>query len=379
MKDRSTAHPVVEVERSSAWAEVSLGAIKANIETLRAFLGSGVRILVAAKADAYGHGALPCALAAEEAGVEGFGVAFPEEALELRLGGVRGRIVVLSPVLPAQAKILLEAGAEAVVGDAVLARDLGAAAKAADRLLAVHLKVDTGMGRLGCRPKEAPALAQGILETPGLRLAGLMTHFPAAENDREFTLEQTRVLVEIGRRLAQAGIRVPMHAANSAGLLLYRETHLDMVRPGLAVYGIAPVVGELPCRLEPALSLRALVTQVRRMMPGETLSYGRMYTAREERTIATIPVGYGDGYVRALSGKAQVLIRGRRCPVVGAICMDQTLVDVTGLHVRPGEVATLIGEDGGERITATELAGLARTTPHEVTCLLSKRVPRRYC
>ena len=320
------------------------------------------------KADGYGHGAERTARAALEAGAWGLAVSTPGEAAGLRGLVEPDRLLALGGLAPSQAGEAVAAGCAVTCHSEDLARALQA--QAADRAggrLPVHLKVDTGMGRLGCSMSEAPGLARCIAGSSALRLAGVYTHLAAADTDEDFTRDQFRLFQEVLDRLeVDPGLR---HAANSAAALRHPEMALDAVRCGIALYGC-----DWP-GLRPALALRAMITQVKRVPRGASVGYGRTWTAPGEARVATIAIGYEDGVLRSRSGRGEVVIAGRRVPLVGRVSMDQITADVTGIpEARPGEVATLIGEG----ISAEEVAGWSGTISYEVLTAIGRRVERRY-
>jgi alanine racemase len=348
------------------WAEIDLAAIRFNVRELRRRLPSGCRLIGVVKADGYGHGALPVAAAALSAGAWGLGVSTPEEADQLRDLCDPDRLLVMGGLAPAGCAAAAEVGCAVMCSTDEMAEILEARTPAGSRL-AVHLKIDTGMGRLGCPPERAPALARRIARSPRLRLAGTMTHFASSETDPEFTcLQFERFLAVLDRFDVDPGIR---HASNSGAVLRHPEMALDAVRPGLAVYGF---VGD---GLRPALSLRALVTRVQDVAPGESVGYGRAWVAERTTRIATVAIGYEDGIMRSRANRGCVVVAGRRAPLVGRVSMDAIAVDVSEVPgVRPGDQVTLIGEG----ITADEVAEWSDTISHEVLTSLGNRVARRY-
>ncbi|HLA92258.1 MAG TPA: alanine racemase [Actinomycetota bacterium] len=359
------------------FVEVDLDAVRHNVRLLKP---ERAELLAVVKADGYGHGDAPVARAALEAGATRIGVALVEEGLGLRERGIGAPILVLSELPAGSEKEALAAG----LTPSVFTPDgLARAAEAAGsigRAVGVHLKLDTGMHRVGLwPPREAAVFARLILDS-GLELEGLWTHFAASEEDELGTREQLARLLAARDALAAEGIAASMlHAANSAATLLYPETHLDLVRPGAAVYGLDPGGGIGPrAGLRRALSWRSAVTMVKRLPAGERLSYGRRYALERDSTVATVPVGYGDGYPRALGGRAEVLIGGRRHRVAGTVTMDQLLVDCGDAEVAAGEEVVLLGAQGAERITAEELAGHLGTIGYEIVTAISERVPREY-
>ena len=357
--------------------EVDLDAVRHNVRLLKP---ERAELLAVVKADGYGHGDAPVARAALQAGASRIGVALVEEGLGLREHGVDAPILVLSEFPPGAEKEALAAGlTPSVYTPEGLAR-LAEAAGAIGRPVGVHLKLDTGMHRVGLWPPEAaPAFASAVVGA-GLELEGLWTHFAASESDEAGTREQLARLLAARDALAAEGL-VPsmLHAANSAATILYPEAHLDLVRPGAAVYGVDPGGGIGPrAGLRPALTWRSAVTMVKRLPAGERLSYGWRTTLEREATVATVPVGYEDGYPRALGGRAEVLIGGRRHRVAGTVTMDQLLVDCGDAEVAPGDEVVLLGAQGAERVTAEELAGHLGTIGYEIVTAISERVPREY-
>lgn len=348
------------------WAEIDLDAIRFNVCELLRRLPPGCRLIGVVKADGYGHGAREVAAAALGAGAWGLGVSTPEEALQLRDLCEPDRLLVMGGLAPAGCAAAAEVGCAVMCYSEEMVGILEAETAPGTRL-AVHLKVDTGMGRLGCTLQEAPALARRIARSPRLRLAGTMTHFASSETDPEFTrLQFERFLTALERFDVDPGIR---HASNSGAVLRHPEMSLDAVRPGLAVYGF---VGD---GLRPALALRALVTRVRDVAPGESVGYGRAWVAERTSRIATVAIGYEDGIMRGRANRGCVVVAGRRAPLVGRISMDAIAVDVSSMPgVRPGDQVTLIG-DG---ITADEVAEWSDTISHEVLTSLGNRVARRY-
>ena len=363
-------------------AEVDLSAIQENVRQAVRLAGAA-QVMAVVKADAYGHGVVPVARTALSAGAAWLGVAVPEEGVLLRQAGLSCPILVLGPTPPEQADISAEHGLDQCVSDAAQILPLNEAGRTHERTIAVHLKVDTGMGRVGIPPAEAAAIAERILAAPALRLAGLMTHLAEAEGeDLAFTAGQLARFREAARAVqAIRGLRPLLHAANSAGLLYHPAARLDLVRPGIMLYGCPPRGTPQPDDppLRPALRFRTAVSQVKTVPAGTRLSYGRTFVTRRQTRVATLPVGYADGFWRALSNAGVVLIQGRRVPIVGRVCMDMTLVDATEIpEVRPGDEAVLIGRQGDAEITADEVAAQLGTISYEVLCRIGPRVPRTY-
>ncbi len=367
------------------WADVDLGAVTSNVEALRALVGP-VQFCAVVKADGYGHGAVPVARAALAGGADLLGVALAGEGAELRAAGIAAPILVLSQASPDELGDLvahdLEATAYTAAGVEGLVAAALAAGRAPDRSLPVHLKIDTGMHRVGAQPAEAVALARSIGQGQGLRLASVFTHLAVADEPANaFTEEQVRRYRAVLDQLAEAGIEVPLrHAANTAGAIAHPATRFDLVRCGIGIYGLDPspeLAGLVSLR--PAMSLRSQVSHVKRVGAGEGISYGLRYRPDRTTTIATVPLGYADGVHRRLSATGgQVLVGGRRRPIAGTVTMDQLLVDCGDDPVAVGDEVVLIGEQGTGRVGAEDWAERLDTISYEIVCGISPRVPRRY-
>lgn len=363
-------------------AVIDLDAISANLGAIRNLLPPGVAVLAVVKANAYGHGGIEASRALVAAGADALGVAYVEEGILLRRAGIRTPMLVMGPTPPEAAEAFLQYRLIPTISDLALAERLSNLATPAGRTVDVHLKVDTGMARLGVSPGEALAYAAKLARLPGLRLEGLMSHFAAAEaDDLAPTRDQLVRFREVDRALRAAGIVVARrHLANSAGLLALPEAHLDLVRPGLLLYGYAPsprFASRLALR--PALTLRTRIAALRDVPRGQGVSYGHTFVAPRDLRVATLPVGYADGVSRALSNRGQVLVRGRRVPILGRVCMDMTLVDVSAIpEAALGDEAVLIGRQGEEVITADDVAAAAGTISYEVLAGVGPRIPRAY-
>lgn len=358
-------------------AEVDLDAIRHNVRALKP---PGAELMAVVKANGYGHGDVPVARAALEAGATWLGVALVEEGMRLREAGIDAPVLVLTEFPPGSEKEALEAGLTPTLYTDAGLEAVGDAARALGRTPGVHVKLDTGMHRVGLHPDRAAAFVARVREA-GLELEGLWTHFAASEDpDHPSARRQLAWFLRTVEAVAAAGHRPRYrHAANSGAVIAIPHSHLDLVRAGVAVYGILPgeaLAGRVDLR--PAMSLRSRVSLVKRVAAGEALSYGLRYRLERESTIATVPVGYADGYLRALSGRARVLIRGRRYPVAGTITMDQLLVDVGDDPVAAGDEVVLFGGQGDARVSAEEVAAWAGTIGYEVVCAVSERVPREY-
>ena len=336
------------------------------------------RLYAVVKADAYGHGAVPVAARLARAGADRFAVANPEEGTALRRGGIAGEILVLSRVDPEDVPRLAAYGLTPTLYDAAQAEGIAAAAKGASVPLPVHLELDTGMGRAGFRPEELDFVVALFRHAPGLRLAGTFANLSRADDPSSpETARQVERLRAAASRLRDAGLAPGLvHASNSAAILGAEPAWLDAVRPGLALYGIAPRGFSEAASLVPAMTLEARVTAVRRVPADTPLGYGGRFVTERPTTIAVLPIGYHDGFRRSFSGRVAVLLGGKRAPVVGAVSMDVTLVDASDAPVRRGDRAVCLGTDGRDTVTAWELADAAGTIPYEILCGIGPRVPR---
>lgn len=364
------------------WVEVDLGAIRENVAELGR-ISAPARLLAVVKADGYGHGAVPVARAALDAGAWGLGVALVEEGAALRAAGIDAPVLVLSEPPPAAASTVVREGLTPAVyttgGIDALAK---AVADAGSEPLGVHLKVDTGMHRVGAAPAETLGLARRVAEHAELRLDAVWTHLAVAdEPDDPYTREQLARFDQVLAALDSAGLRPGLvHAANSAGLLAFPESRHDLVRAGIALYGIAPAPALRDrARLRPALSLKARVTHVKELPAGARLSYGLRYSLAAPSWIATVPIGYADGVPRRLAAMGgEVLVRGRRRPIAGTITMDQLMVDMGADPVEVGDEVVLIGRQDGSEVTAEEWAERLDTIAYEIVCGIGPRAPRVY-
>jgi alanine racemase len=365
------------------WAEVDLDVLRSNLVQIRAQVGSRRKLLVVVKADAYGHGLRQIAAVLMEAGADFFGVANLAEARAVRAVGKGWPILMLGACLPFEVDLLVREGVAATVSTVEEARLFSASAVRQSKSASVHLKLDTGMGRLGVLPAAAGALLEELVKLPALSVDGAYTHFSSAEDDAEFTAAQRRQFN--GAVAALKGARFTwVHASNSGGLLLEPDDACNLVRVGLLVYGILPPGKRLateatPIAVTPALSWKARVSGVREVPAGTPVSYGHTFITPAPMRLATITVGYADGYLRSGSNHGRVLVGGELCPVLGRITMDQTIVDVSLLDkVQTGDEVVLIGLQGQRQITATDLAAWCDSIPWEVLTNISYRVPRIY-
>ncbi|MDP1809647.1 MAG: alanine racemase [Actinomycetota bacterium] len=358
------------------WAEIDLDAIAANLAAIKTRLAPETKVMAIVKANAYGHGLIPVARKARQAGADRLGVALVEEALELREAGLDIPIHILSEPPVGAAEEIAAYHLIPAVYSIELAQALSRKAQAIQAPITVHLKVDTGMHRVGAPLDRSLELYQAIRRLPGLKVEGIFTHFACADNPQDpFTAKQLQSFLRLKKALPE----VPMwHAANSAATIFMPETQLDMVRIGIAMYGLQPSTKPSPIPLKPALSLRTKISFVQELQSGEGVSYGLTYVAERKITVATLPIGYGDGYSRLLSNKGKVLLGGKRVNIIGNICMDQLLVKVDNVKAAAGDEVVLIGNQGKETISAEEMASWLGTINYEVVCLINTRVARVY-
>lgn len=380
--------PQQRVPRRPTWAEIDLDQLAANFKQIKLRVGSTARIMAVVKANAYGHGAVECARRLAAEGADWFGVALPEEAIELRRAGIEQPILCLAGVWPGQATECIQNKLTSVVYHIDMLEALNQAATEAGAIADVHVKVDTGMGRLGLRLDQLSEFVAALDRFPNVRLDGLMTHFAAADDAscRPLTLDQIRRFDDAVATFREYGYRpTHLHLANSAGIYGHRESWGNMVRPGGVLYGLWRDV--LPPKIaDPGfgsvMSLHSRIMLLKWVPPGETIGYGCTFEASRPSLIATIPIGYHDGYMRGLSNRAHVIVRGIYAPVVGRVSMDLTLIDVTDVAgVALHDQVTLLGSDRRHSelsIHAEELARIAGTLSYEVTCGISERVPRIY-
>ncbi len=372
-------------EQRPTWAEIDLDALAANYREVCRRVGPEVSVMGVVKAGGYGHGAAACARRLAAEGAVWFGVAMTEEALELRRAGIVQPVLSFGGFWAGQAEVCIQHGITPVIYRLDAAETLDRAARAAGVVADVHVKIDTGMGRLGVRYDEAAEFAERLRGLKGIRVDGLMTHFAAAdEQGRDcFTQEQLTHFND-ARNVFRAHGHEPRyeHLANSAAIFAHPQTWGNMVRPGGVLYGLwrdaLPPQTEPPA-LRPVMSIHSRITLLKRVHRGETLGYGCSYEAAREMLVATAPIGYADGYARALSNRGRVIVRGAFVPVVGRVSMDLTLIDVTDVHgVETGERVTLLGADGDLLLPAEDLAKTAGTISYDITCGISARVPRMY-
>ncbi|MBI3614886.1 MAG: alanine racemase [Candidatus Omnitrophica bacterium] len=377
----STSSARTDFPSPPVWIEVDLAAVRHNLRQIRQLIGPRVQILAVVKANAYGHGLAPVAEALVDSKADGLGVASVREGVALREHGIRSKILVLGQILPEEAPLVVGHGLTQAIGDIHVAQALSRAAAQQEKEASVHLKIDTGMGRYGVWHEEAIELSRRIAQLPALRVEGVFTHLATAGQDAEAAEEQMRRFFQVIQRLHRGKLPAGLkHVANSVSLLKFPAARQDLVRTGLLLYGASPIrEGHLPVRLKPVLSLKSRIQFLKTVPTGQTVSYGATFKASRPTKVATIPVGYAHGYTRALSNRAQLLVRGIRASVIGRITMEDLMADVTDVPgVRVGDEVVLIGRQGREQITAEELARHARTIPYEILAGLSPSIQRIY-
>ncbi len=367
-----------------AWIEVDLEAVSHNIREIRRLVGPETAIAAVVKANAYGHGAAEVSRVLVDNGAAMLAVASLDEAVRLRRSGIVAPILVLYGVPVWETEKVVENGLETAVFDEDLPRALAATARKLGRNVRVHINVDTGMGWCGMSFEEPRILrlAKEVHHTPHLELAGIFSHFANSDGDPAYTQKQLTRFREVVGKIEQEGIHIPYkHISNSAGILRCPEARFNMVRPGLMIYGLSHAAGETRdvARLVPALQYKTRILQTRDLAAGEAVGYGSTYLVSRPTTIAILPVGYFDGIPRALSNKGFVLVKGRRAPVIGTICMNMVIVDVTGIPgVEKGDEAVLIGRQGEESVGAEQIAGIAGTISYEIVTRIPEHIPRIY-
>lgn len=377
---------MMQKKHQRVYASINLDAVEENFENMKNNLTPGTKMIAVVKADAYGHGAVKISrLMQEKDYIWGFAVAAVEEAEELRENGIKKPILILGYAFREHYETLVREEIRPAVFSYEMAKELSETAGKLHKILPIHLAVDTGMTRIGFRkPEESLEEIIHISKLPNIRIEGMFTHFARAdEEDLTSARNQFEKYRQFLRLLSDAGIKIPVrHCNNSAGILWHREGDLDAVRPGITIYGVYPSeeVVNTGVSLTPVMELKSHISHVKDVEPGVAVSYGGTFvTHRENTRIATIPVGYADGYPRSLSNKGCVLIQGKRAEILGRVCMDQFMVDVTDIpEAVLGAEVTLLGKDGGDEINIGELAAWSQRFPYEFLCCISKRVPRVY-
>lgn len=375
----------MEYKFTRAWAEINLDNIAHNVREIRRLVGKRTEIMAVVKADAYGHGVLETVNTMIESGVTRLAVSMLDEAIQLRKIGISVPILVLSHTSPQRADELIKYNITQTVYSNEMASLLSDAAQKRGKKIHIHIKIDTGMSRVGFLPGySAVKEVIAIQKLPGIIMEGIFTHFATAdEKDRKYTQQQMELFESIINELNRIGILIPIrHVSNSAAIIQYPEYTLELVRPGIILYGIYPSddVDRTVIDLKPAMMLKAKITMVKWIEKDTAVSYGRKFVSDRPTKIATVPVGYADGFSRLLTGKSRMLVNGQFAPVVGSICMDQCMIDITDIEgdVSVGDEVVILGKQGDNEITADEIARTIGTIPYEIVCIIGKRIPRVY-
>lgn len=366
------------------WAEINLKAAAHNMREIRRVTNPESKICAVVKANGYGHGAVEISRVALENGADYLAVAVLDEAIQLRAAGIKVPILILGYTPDELAKDVIQYEITQTILNVEMAQVFSRAAGQLGQTAKIHIKIDTGMSRIGFLPGEKTIEdIREIAGLPNLLVEGIFTHFADSDTtDKSFTHQQLKTFLEIVSELERVGVKIPIHhAANSAAIIDLPESHLDMVRLGIALYGLYPSeeVQKEKIKLIPVMSLKARVVQVKTVPPGSSVSYGRTWYAQRETTVASLPLGYADGFTRLLSSKGELLIHGQRAGIIGRVCMDQCMADVTAIPgVKVGDEAVLFGLQAGAALPVEELAAKIGTINYEVVCMLSERVPRLY-
>ena len=365
------------VERATR-AIIDLGAISRNIAEIRKKIGNKRGLMAVVKADGYGHGAVEVSRAALRSGADFLGVALPEEGQQLREAGIEAPILVVGLIQPEEAYKVVKFQLSQAVASVELLEALNHEASKVSTWISVHVKLETGMGRIGVKPEDAVSFVRKVKSFKNLNLEGLFSHFSSAdEKDKTFSERQLQLFDQVIGNLQLAGIEVPKkHIANSAAILDLPQSYYDIVRPGIMIYGLYPSREvSHSIELKPAMTFKTKISEVKVVPPGTPISYGRTFITKKKTTVATLPVGYADGYNRLLSNHGEVLVKGRRAPVIGTICMDMCMVDASSVEdIRPGDEVILFDEE----LSVDEIAAKIGTINYEVVCGVNKRVPRVY-
>jgi alanine racemase len=387
-------HMKAEMEESSSeeiekryfrvTANIDLDAVCNNIVNERKLIGNNTKIMAIIKADGYGHGAVPIAKALNSIGVDAFGIAIIEEGIELREAGIKQPLLILGYTSKEQYKQLIEYDITQAIFQTSAAEELAKEALKQNRTANIHIKLDTGMSRIGFSDNiESIKEIKKISLMKGIKIEGIFSHFACAdETDKTSSFKQLNCYLKFVQQLEEEGIYIPIkHISNSAGIIDLPEAQLDMVRSGISTYGLYPSDDVVKDKifLKPAMELKTHVSFVKEVEAGVGVSYGSTYVTTKKTVIATIPVGYGDGFPRQLSSKGRVLIHGKSAPIIGRICMDQFMVDVSDIeNIKQDDIVTLIGRDGEQNITVEEVASMAYSFNYELICNIGKRIPRIY-
>ena len=364
-------------------AEIDLRAFRHNLQNLRNYLAPQTQIMAVVKADAYGHGAVPCARIAVASGADYLGAGVIEEGIELRKSGINTPILILGSIFANEVEDLVYYDLATILCNLPLAQALSKEGRKQNKIVSVHIKLDTGMNRLGVSPKYSTTLLDQIHNLPNLKVEGISTHFSSADNE---DISITQVQIEKFRTTLAKLKNVPIvHCANTSALFRIPESHFNMVRPGLILYGSLPspslnkVLSQKENHFQPVMQWKSQIILIKPIAKGQPISYSGSFITRQNSLVATLPIGYADGLHRSLSNKIDVLIRGKRAPQIGNICMDMTLIDVTKIQgVAEGDEVVLFGEQEGQVIQVEEMATKGETIPYEILCNVGKRVPRIY-
>lgn len=360
------------------WAEVDLNNLEYNFRQVKSILAPGTKIMPTVKADAYGHGLIPVSRRLVVSKADALGVASIDEGIKLRRAGIKLPILILGLILKKDIDPLFKYDLTPTICDWQLASALNSRGRSLGKVINTHIKIDTGMGRIGVLHDDAFNLIRNIHRLKFIRIEGLFTHFAFADLNRKFTLYQIDLFNRLVLKLQREGINIELlHAANSMGIIDYKNSHFNMVRPGIVIYGLHPKEN-LKIKIKPILSLKTKIIFAKKIPAGYGVSYGHDYIAKKATQIVTLPIGYGDGYPRNLSNRASVIIKGKRFRISGKICMDQIMVDIGKLKVKVGDEVILIGRFGASKVSAEELASLSGTIPYEIVCGLGSRIPRIY-
>jgi len=380
MKNRQNKYKQVYLP---AWIEVDLSAIRHNLSCVKRLIAKETAVLAPVKANGYGHGILQVSKALVESGIDYLGVSTVDEAILLRENGFKKEpILMLGAILPQAADIIVRYNITQAVGDACLARALDIAAKKQGTRAKVHIKVDTGMGRIGIWHQVAEKAIIKICNMKNLDVEGLFSHCSSAGEDHTATHKQINAFLSLVESVEKKGIYLKYkHIANSMAVVDYKYSHMNLIRPGIMLYGLCPypVSFGRRVRLKPAMSLMSRVVFLKKVPAGRNISYGSTYTTTKQSVIATVPIGYGDGLSRKLSNRGYFIIKGRKTPIAGRVCMDQTMVDAGNISdIKVGDKVVLIGSQGKVHITANDIARICHTIPYEVICGFDKRIPKVY-
>jgi alanine racemase len=365
------------------WMEIDLNALKYNLIEVKKRIASHVAVLAPVKSNGYGHGILQISRAFVDSGVDYLGVGSLDEALLLRNNGFKKTpILMLGSVLPEAAETVIKNNITQTIGDMHSVSRINRYAGKLKKRLKIHIKIDTGMGRIGVWHEDAMCFIHEISKMRNLDIEGIYSHLSNADDDSIITHKQINDFLCLIEKIEQSGLDIRYrHIANSIAVIDYKSSHLNLVRPGIALYGLPPKAGLLynKIKLRPVMRLKSRIVFLKDVFPGRRIGYGGTYTIKKSSTIATIPIGYGDGLNRRLSNRGYVLIRGHRAPIVGRVCMDQIMVDVGAIdYVKLGDEVTIIGQQNRDCITVEVLAHICNTVPYEIVCWLDKRIPKIY-